>query len=96
MSITFILEWHVRLDAVDEIKRLVASRLPETRAFEGCESVELLQDADDPTRLLFVERWASRDDQARYREFRLSQGTMAQFDELVLDRTRRFLEHTGI
>ena len=96
MSITFILEWHVRPDAIDEVKQRLAARLPETRTFEGCEGVDLLQDADDATRLVFVERWASREAQARYREFRVAQGGMAQFDELVLDRSRRFLEDTGI
>jgi quinol monooxygenase YgiN len=49
--------------------------LPETRAFDGCQGVRLLIDEDEPGRIVLVEEWDSREDHARYMEWRGTSGT---------------------
>lgn len=60
--VTVVIEYRAQADkvarAVDELDRLVATVVA-TEA--DCSGIELLQDAADPTRLLLVERWSSRE-----------------------------------
>ena len=52
--------------------------LAETRAFEGCESVETYIDADNPDRILLWEKWATREDQEAYLAWRVETGMIDQ------------------
>ncbi|HXW78325.1 MAG TPA: antibiotic biosynthesis monooxygenase, partial [Acidimicrobiales bacterium] len=45
-----------------------------TRAFEGCLGVEVIQDHEDPARLLAVEHWASLEHDRAYRAWRAGEG----------------------
>jgi quinol monooxygenase YgiN len=96
VSITFTFELHVRDGEVDEAKRLLTTIIPGTRSFEGCEGVEVLQDQDDPSTLVLVEQWASRDDHGRYAKWRTEQGDMKPVAALLEGTVRRYLEPTGI
>lgn len=96
MSITFLLEWHIKPEAVDEVKQRIKELIESTRAFDGCEGVQVLQDADDPTTILMYQHWASREHQARYREYRYETGDAQWFNEAIVDRSRRFFNDTGI
>jgi quinol monooxygenase YgiN len=49
--------------------------LPETRAYDGCQGVRLLIDQDEPGHIVLVEEWDSRQDHARYMEWRRTSGT---------------------
>lgn len=52
----------VQPDKVEEVKRyLTETVLPPTHEEEGCIAYTLHQDVEDPTRLVFVEKWASKE-----------------------------------
>jgi quinol monooxygenase YgiN len=53
-----------------------------TRAFEGCLGVEVIEDSDDPARLLAVERWASLEHDRAYRAWRAGEGRAQDGGEL--------------
>jgi quinol monooxygenase YgiN len=59
------------------------SRLPDTRRFPGCISITYYQDADDPQRILSIQEWASREDQAKYVAWRAERGDSAVILSLV-------------
>ena len=52
--------------------------LAETRAFQGCESVETYTDADSPDRIFLWEKWATREDQEAYLAWRVETGMIDQ------------------
>ncbi len=52
----------------------LAAALVETRAFDGCLSVETFVDADKPDNVLLVEEWATRGHQERYMKWRTENG----------------------
>jgi quinol monooxygenase YgiN len=58
---------------LDEALAVFAALLPDTRAFAGNEGATMHVQQDDPTRLLLVERWATREDFEAYVAWRKSQ-----------------------
>lgn len=44
--------------------------LLQSRAFPGCESIDVFETIDDPTRIIMIEQWASADDDMAYRAWR--------------------------
>ena len=56
MSTLVILEAKAKADAVEELKGLLAKLLPETRAYEGCQSVTPYLNDDGQT-VVLVELW---------------------------------------
>ena len=74
MAITALLDLHLKADAVTSAPSMLRDILAGTRAFDGCLSVEVLVDNDDPAHLILVERWASVERDAAYREWRAGAG----------------------
>ncbi len=75
MAITAFFEIRVRPEALDQGVHAELHRiLSDTRAFEGCLEVEVLIDADDPTHIVAVEKWASEQHDAAYRAWRAGDG----------------------
>ena len=74
MAITALLDLHLKADAVTSAPSMLRDILAGTRAFDGCLSVEVLVDNEDPAHLILVERWASVERDAAYREWRAGAG----------------------
>jgi quinol monooxygenase YgiN len=75
MAITAFFEIRVRPEALDQgVHAELHKILSDTRAFEGCLEVEVLIDADDPTHIVAVEKWASEQHDAAYRAWRAGDG----------------------
>ena len=55
--------------------------LPVTRSKEGCRSLELTVNQDDPDNMLIVMRWESRDHYDTYRAWREANGDVGKFAE---------------
>lgn len=83
MSVTAILDVQFKPESLDEGLEVLRRELPRTRAFDGCESVTVVQDRDDPTRVLAVERWVSLDADAAYRTWRAGEGAITEMPSLV-------------
>ncbi len=63
----------------DAVLATLQEALLETRAFAGCEGLELLVNQDDTANILVYERWASRAHYDAYRAFRAETGFSARF-----------------
>jgi quinol monooxygenase YgiN len=70
MPITSIFDLRLPPENLDKGYEVVRSTLVPTRAFPGCEGIEVLVDEDDPAHLIILERWASADDDAAYHAWR--------------------------
>lgn len=57
--------------------------LADTRAYDGCESVETYTDADDPDVIILWEKWAERAKQESYLAWRIETGMMNAIGPLM-------------
>ena len=74
MSVVAFLDVRLKPATAAEALGVLDGVLVATRAFEGCLGVEVLVQADDPTRVVVVERWASMEADTAYRAWRQSEG----------------------
>jgi quinol monooxygenase YgiN len=67
--------------------------LGDTRAFEGCQSVETFVDADNPDTVLLVEDWDSRAHQEAYLAWRIESGMIEMLAPVLAEPLEmRYLE----
>ena len=83
MSLTALLELKFKEESLDDAKTVMQRVLAETRAFDGCDGVDVLVDKADPTRFLAVERWASAEADTKYREWRAGDGAPVDLGPLL-------------
>jgi quinol monooxygenase YgiN len=84
MAITVFFEIQVRPETLGQgIHAELHKILSDTRAFEGCLSVEVLIDSNDPTHILAIEKWASEEHDAAYRAWRAGDGKTNLASSLV-------------
>ena len=74
MSVTVLLECAVKPDV--DLIAMMKQMLPDTRAYDGCEGVEVTQNQDDSNNIVLIERWASRDHYEKYVAWRTERGDM--------------------
>jgi quinol monooxygenase YgiN len=70
MSIRVTLDLQLKPEAVAGAHAEIRGVLTATRAFAGCQGVDVLVALDDPAHILFVESWDSPDDYAAYTSWR--------------------------
>ena len=74
MTLTVILDLRLKPEAVVGALATLGQILTGTRAFDGCLGVEVLVDAADSAHVILLERWASVEADAAYREWRAGAG----------------------
>ncbi|WP_066516893.1 putative quinol monooxygenase [Curtobacterium ammoniigenes] len=84
MPIIALLEFTVRPDAMDDAPRVIHETLQATRAFDGCQGVEVTFDETEPTHVLLVERWESMEHDAAYRAFRATPDGASSLGTIVV------------
>jgi quinol monooxygenase YgiN len=71
MTTTVFLDLELRSDAShEEVESTIRETLAQTRQHQGCESLEVLVDDADPTRLVVLERWTTTADHDAYAAWR--------------------------
>jgi quinol monooxygenase YgiN len=76
MSVVVLLEIQVKPGAVNEVKAMLKEVLPDTRAYAGCQGIDIYGNLDDTGNLVFYERWASRDHYQKYLAWRTETGAV--------------------
>lgn len=74
MALTVLLDLRLKPDTVLGAPAMLRDILAGTRAFDGCLGVDVLLDCEDPAHMILLERWASADADAAYREWRAGAG----------------------
>jgi quinol monooxygenase YgiN len=75
MSVTILLDLKAAPGAIDKLKQIFVEILPDTRAYDGCEGLDVHLNQDDGDNLVIVERWQSRPHYEKYFAWR---GTAAR------------------
>ncbi len=76
MSIHVLLEVNVKPESADDMNALMKENLPDTRAFDGCEGITIQSNAEDPSNVIALEQWLSREHYEKYLAWRTETGFM--------------------
>ncbi len=85
MAVRVIVNAKAKPGTGDEIVAFFRSILPETRAYEGCVSVDALQNSDDADNVVLVEEWASREQYEKYLAWQRERGTSGRLAEALAE-----------
>ena len=66
MAVTNVTKVTVKPERLDEFKTYYKTLLPDTRAYDGCQQLEVYEDQDEPGNLFFVHRWDSQEHYQKY------------------------------
>ena len=88
MTITALLELTLKADSVTDAPRVLAKTLEATRAFDGCEGIEVLYDVADPADVVVIERWSSLEHDDAYRAWRATPEGTSDLGALLAERPR--------
>ena len=75
MAVRVVLDVRAKPGTGPGLVAFFRSILPDTRAYEGCTSVETLQNSDDADHVVLVEAWESREQYEKYLAWRRETGT---------------------
>jgi quinol monooxygenase YgiN len=75
MAVISVLDFRFNPETVEDALKVVHAMLKDTREFQGCERVDVVQDADDPGHVQFIEQWRSHADDQAYRAWRAGAGS---------------------
>ncbi|MGE0487005.1 MAG: putative quinol monooxygenase [Gammaproteobacteria bacterium] len=91
------IEFRASAETIDQMLAWLREILPDTRAREGCVSVAVTRNQDDPTNFAFVELWESRAHYERYFAWREETGVLAELAKLVDgEASFRFFDIVGL
>jgi quinol monooxygenase YgiN len=76
MSTVVLLEMQVKPESVNEVKAMLKELLPDTRAYAGCQGIDIYSNLDDGGNLVFYERWNTRDHYQKYLNWRTETGVL--------------------
>ena len=74
MSHTVIADFKCNTRTGADFVKLLGEALSDTRAFEGCQLVEIYTDEANPDRVLLFEKWATRENHGAYMAWRAENG----------------------
>ena len=85
MAVRVILEVRAKPGTGDELVAFFRSILSETRAYEGCTSVDTLQNRDDADNVLLVEEWESHEQYDNYLAWQRDRGTSDRLKQALAE-----------
>jgi quinol monooxygenase YgiN len=83
VPVTVLADLNIKPEAVDETLKGLGEILPDTRAYDGCLALEVVQDQADAGHVVLVEQWESPDHHKAYVAWRTETGTLAGLAEVL-------------
>lgn len=97
MACYVMLEFTARPGTGPAMLEALRQALPDTRSREGCRSLDVTVNQDDPDNILLVMSWESRRHYQVYRAWREANGDVQRFaDATVGGLSTRFFDVTGV
>ena len=85
MAVRVILEVRAKPGTGNELVALLKSILTDTRAYEGCTGVDVLQNTDDSDSVAVVETWDSHEQYEKYLAWQRERGTSDRLMKALAD-----------
>ena len=83
MSVLVLLDIEAAPGKEEDLVSAFAGVLPDTRVYDGCESLTAHRNLDRPGQLVLVERWESRDHHETYMKWRGERGDLDRLGALM-------------
>lgn len=83
MSVLVILEANVKPESADDLNTMMKEGLPDTRAFAGCQGITAHSNLDDPSNVVLVEHWDSKEHYEKYLAWRMETGFLEKMVSLL-------------
>ena len=97
MTCQVILEFRLHEDWIEKLRTWMRKILPDTRGYDDCVTIHLLQNQDEPMAIAVIEHWESRQIYEKYLAWRTDMGIV---DELVAmmagEPSFRFFDFFGV
>jgi quinol monooxygenase YgiN len=96
MSVLVLLEAPVKSEKVSSMKSFLEEILPETRAYKGCQAIDMYFNTEDAGKMVLVEHWDSRPNHEKYLGWRTETGVMEKIGAMLAGPpTIRYFERAG-
>jgi quinol monooxygenase YgiN len=93
MSVLVLFELQVKPDNISNMKLYMAEILPDTRAYDGCQRIDVYFNTEDAGSMVVVEYWDSRAHHEKYRAWRDGTGFRDRVQAMLAGPpTLRYLE----
>lgn len=66
----------------DQVKKGLKTSLVDTRSFDGCEEVTVLQNSDEADTVVILQQWATRERYEAYAVWRTGRGDMDNMSKI--------------
>ena len=83
MSVTVLLEAPVKADEISNMKSYLAEIFPETRAYEGCQGIDVYFNSENESNMVLIEHWDSRPQHEKYLGWRTETGVMEKLGGML-------------
>ncbi len=85
MSVIVIINLSAKDEFVEEVKKFLKEKLPDTRSFEGCQGVQLYGSIESPSKLVLHEKWDSEEAHKKYRSWRMETGAEDKLSSMLTE-----------
>jgi len=96
MACQVLLEFKIADGCHDRLREKIVEILPDTRNFDGCISINFTRDQEDPSKMIVVELWDTRNHYEDYLDWRTVRGDMDMLGEMMKEPSWRFLDLWGV
>lgn len=85
MTVTITIAFDAAEGKRDELIEAMIGVIPDTMAFDGCQSIQFVESTEEAGSLLLIEDWESLEHYGRYKAWRAESGTSVLSMGLVRD-----------
>ena len=82
MSVLVLVELQVKSEDVSDMKSYLAEIFPDTRAYDGCQKIDVYFNTEDTGNMVLVEHWDSPAHYEKYRAWRAENGVSDKFEAM--------------
>ena len=83
MSVMVLLEAPCKSEEVSSMKSYLAEIFPDTRAYEGCQAIDVYFNTENEGNMVLVEHWDSRPHHEKYLGWRTETGVMDKLGSML-------------
>jgi len=85
MSVSVLLSGTLKDGLEEQFTEICSEAFHVTRAFDGCQNINLTLHVEDPHKFVLTEVWDSKEHYEKYAAFRVEDGTVAAISNMSVD-----------
>ena len=85
MSVSVLLEGTLKDGLVEQFSQICTDAFSVTRAFDGCQNINLTLNVENPNNYVLTEVWDSKGHYEKYLAFRTEDGTVGAIGDMSVD-----------